>query len=109
MAKGSSWRHCAAIKLQNSAVKTALKLACGNSTGGEPIINRPIAQDAPTIGAIVHGLLRKLPVRIANLLKRHTTETNAARMVCNPSNGEKPIKVPMANASRSEERRVGKE
>src|SRR5215475_2654183 len=78
---------------------SALKLACGNSTGEEPMINRPIAHDAPTIGAIVHGLLRKLPVRIATLFKRQTTETNAARIVCNPSNGENPINVPIANAS----------
>ncbi len=98
-AKGSNCRHCAASKRQNSAVKIALSPADGNSTGGEPTIKLPMAHEAAMIGAIVHGLLSRLPVTNAALFSRQTTETSAARIVCNPNRGENPINVPMANAS----------
>src|SRR5438552_6595005 len=51
------------------------------------------------IGTSVNGLLMKVPLYIANLLKRKTKAMEVARTVWRPRKGEKATKTPMEKAS----------
>ena len=81
MANGNNCRHCEASICQNPAVAIALTEICGNSIGGEPMSNRPIAQDAKMIGPSVQGLPINTPAINATRFIRPTSNNNPARIM----------------------------